>query len=105
MENRYFCLLNLETLSVYLSEELEVQPENSLPFSVYNFKNPVFNQYPNPTAIVEGVEIIEPKTLIELIRERYSIDDELAIQRQRLEKPDEFQEYFNFVENCKTLIN
>ena len=51
------------------------------------------------------IEVIEPKTLIELIRERYSIDDELSIQRQRENKPDEFIEYYAFVENCKTLIN
>lgn len=36
-----------------------------------------------------------------LVRERYSIADELAIQRQRDEKPEEFQEYYNYVEDCK----
>ena len=35
------------------------------------------------------------------IRERYSIDDELAILRQRETKPEEFAEYNAFVENIK----
>ena len=35
------------------------------------------------------------------IREKYSVDDELAILRQRDTKPDEFAEYNAFVENIK----
>ena len=38
----------------------------------------------------------------ELIRQRYSINDELAILRQRDEKPTEYQEYFAYCEECKT---
>lgn len=37
----------------------------------------------------------------ELISVRYSYADELAIQRQRLEKPEEFKEYFDYCEDCK----
>lgn len=37
----------------------------------------------------------------ELIRELYSLDAELAILRQRDEKPDEYQAYFAFCEECK----
>ena len=37
----------------------------------------------------------------ELIRERYTLDSELAILRQRNEKPDEYQAYFAFCEECK----
>lgn len=35
------------------------------------------------------------------IRERYSVDDELAILRQRDTKPDEFAEYNEYVEQVK----
>lgn len=35
------------------------------------------------------------------IRERYSVDDELAILRQRDTKPDEFAAYNDFVERIK----
>lgn len=37
----------------------------------------------------------------ELIRERFSVNQELAIQRQRDTKPDEFGEYFAYCEACK----
>lgn len=40
-----------------------------------------------------------------LIRERYTVDDELAILRQRDSKPDEFAEYNNFAETCKAEAN
>lgn len=38
----------------------------------------------------------------QLIRERYSLNEELAIQRQRETKPEEFEEYFAYCEECKT---
>ena len=37
----------------------------------------------------------------QLIRERYSLNQELAIQRQCETKPEEFEEYFAFCEKCK----
>lgn len=49
--------------------------------------------------------IINYKTLIdELIREKYSINDEIAILRQRDTKSKEFNEYFEFVENIKQRV-
>ena len=39
-----------------------------------------------------------------MIREKYSIDEELAIQRQRDTKPNEFKEYFDYIENIKTQV-
>lgn len=36
-----------------------------------------------------------------LIRKRYSVNDELAILRQRDSKPDEFAEYNTYCEQCK----
>ena len=39
--------------------------------------------------------------VVNRIRERYSVDDELAILRQRDTKPEEFAEYNAFVENIK----
>ena len=40
--------------------------------------------------------------VVNRIRERYSIDDELAILRQRDTKPDEFAAYNDFVEGIKS---
>lgn len=37
----------------------------------------------------------------QLIRERYSLGAELAIQRQRETKADEFNEYYAYCEECK----
>lgn len=36
-----------------------------------------------------------------LIRRRYSLSEELAILRQKDEKPDEYRAYFAFCEECK----
>jgi len=53
----------------------------------------------NETYTVQAVH-----KLIPLIRKRYSMDDEIAIQRQKETKPEEFQAYFNYVELCKTSL-
>ena len=37
-----------------------------------------------------------------LIRERYSLSDELALLRQRNVKQDEYQAYFAYCEECKS---
>ncbi len=39
--------------------------------------------------------------VVSRIREKYSVDDELAILRQRDTKPEEFAEYNNYVETIK----
>lgn len=36
-----------------------------------------------------------------LIREKYSLSDEIAMLRQRDSKPEEFEEYNKFAEKCK----
>jgi hypothetical protein len=55
------------------------------------------------TATGEVVELPNyQETIVMLVRQRYSIDDEMAIQRQKETKPEQWQEYFDFVENCKT---
>lgn len=40
--------------------------------------------------------------VISRIREKYTVDDELAILRQRDTKPEEFAEYNTFVEGIKS---
>ena len=42
--------------------------------------------------------------IVKLIRKRYSINQELAILRQRDAKPQEYQEYYNYVEQCKKQV-
>ena len=53
-------------------------------------------------AIKNGVaEKVYPKLVQELINEKYSIYDELALQRQRNTKKAEFNEYNSYCEECK----
>ena len=42
-----------------------------------------------------------PNLVSRLIRERYSIDDEMAILRQRDTKPEEYEAYNVYCEECK----
>lgn len=42
--------------------------------------------------------------VVALIRDRYTQDDENALNRQRKSKPEEFAEYFNYCEECKNTI-
>ena len=47
-------------------------------------------------------EIGYEKYVQQLIGEKYSIQEELAISRQRDIKVDDFKNYFDFCEECKT---
>ena len=49
----------------------------------------------------EALVIPYEQRIVNRIREVYSIDDELAILRQRDTKPEEFAEYNAFVEKIK----
>lgn len=46
-------------------------------------------------------ERIYPELVAEKIRQKYSLNAELAILRQREEKPDEFAAYNAYAEECK----
>ena len=52
--------------------------------------------------LIENAEKEYKDKIESLIRERYSLNDELAILRQRDSKPEEFAEYNAYVEECKT---
>lgn len=39
-----------------------------------------------------------------LIRARYSLSEELAILRQRDDKPEEYKAYYDYCEQCKTEV-
>ena len=42
--------------------------------------------------------------IVSLIRKKYSVNQELAILRQRDTKPTEFEEYNEYVEQCKRQV-
>lgn len=58
---------------------------------------------------IREIEVEEPALatyedrVVQLIREKYSIDDELAILRQRDNKPEEFAVYNEYCEKCKDI--
>ena len=83
---------------------------------MYYYKNGIRYEAPDPTpeeqlamqaaqaeAEAEYWRTVDYDTAVSaLIRERYSLDAELAISRQRDTKPDEFAAYYAFCEECKS---
>ena len=61
-------------------------------------------EYTDP--VVEPIEIpIEQQykeLVVSKIRSMYTIDDELALQRQKESKEQEWQAYYNYCEQCKS---
>ena len=56
--------------------------------------------------VPEPVEPYKPtyeERVEQLIRERYSLNQELAIQRQRETKVEEFNAYYEYCEECKQI--
>jgi len=63
-----------------------------------------FNEIPEDMEKVYERRKLEdkyPGLVDTLIRQKYSQSDELAIQRQRDAKPEKFQEYYDYCEECK----
>ena len=58
--------------------------------------SPVLTEYVNSVPVPTYEHRVQQS-----IRERYSVDDELAILRQRDTKPDEFAAYYEYAEQCK----
>ena len=58
----------------------------------------------NREAKPESLEKLYEAEIIRRIRKRYTVNQELAILRQRDTKPDEFAEYNDFVEQCKAEV-
>lgn len=50
---------------------------------------------------IERLNELYSRRVSELIREQYSLDDELALSRQRDTKQLEFEKYFEYCEYCK----
>lgn len=55
----------------------------------------------NREANTRAWDKLQEALISEKIRKVYSVNDELAILRQRDEKPEEFEAYYAFVEECK----
>lgn len=100
----------MSTRKAYFKNDKEVRRPLSLVYNGGTFVPPT-----DEIIIASGYEIREVKIpkpipyiptyeeiVVQLIREKYTIDDELAILRQRDSKPEEFAEYNAYCEECKT---
>lgn len=57
-----------------------------------------------PAMSAEDIKALKSREIEKLIRLRYSMSDELAILRQRDEKPEEFAAYHAYAEQCKKIV-
>lgn len=96
-------MITIENRQVYSSTGLHVHRKGS---DVYFHR---CTMLPNETEAdfeeVENVpevpEIPYEERVNDLIRERYSLSEELAILRQKEAKPEEYEEYYKYAEECK----
>ena len=58
----------------------------------------------NKEVNLQSWERLYESEIVRRIRKRYSVNQELAILRQRDTKPEEFAEYNAFVEQCKAEV-
>ena len=79
-----------------------------IPMMYYRNGAIVYEYEPIPEIPIEEEHLIPEMTyeeqVVAKIRERYSVDDELAILRQRDTKPEEFEAYNQYAEQCKKEI-
>lgn len=100
----YFTVCNLETKT---EKYIEIEQN---PAAKTDEEGNEYESYEEKVCDLVGhkKEIVDTRSysekVVSLIREKYSINEELAIQRQRDTKPDEFQEYFNYCEECKAKV-
>jgi hypothetical protein len=76
-----------------------------IPVMYYRNGAIVYEYEPIPEIPIEEEHLIPEMTyeeqVVAKIRERYSVDDELAILRQRDTKAEEFEAYNAYAESCK----
>lgn len=97
------------TRKAYYKDGVEVLRPTSVVINGSTFVPPTDEQLISLGYDIQEVEIYVPEEhvptyeerVVELIRQRYTIDDELAILRQRDSKPEEFAEYNDYCEYCK----
>lgn len=48
---------------------------------------------------------LRKQMIIHAVRKKYDADDELAVLRQANTKPEEYETYFAYVEECKKIVD
>lgn len=68
------------------------------------FKGDIEAYFEEVDFIPKAINIDYNEEVNSLIREKYSLSEELAILRQRDTKPEEFNEYHAYAEECKSRV-
>jgi hypothetical protein len=97
------------TRIAYFKDGVEVSRPRSLVYNSSTYVPPTDELLVEAGYEIREVEIPEPtpyiptyeERVVELIRQRYTIDDELRNIRMRDTDPDSFNEYYQYVEECK----
>ena len=71
----------------------ETEEETTVTYPVYSYK------------AVQADSLTRNSIIVALIRAEYTADDELAIQRQKDDKPSEYNHYNAYVEKCKAIAD
>lgn len=115
----YIDIKNEKIIGIYADNEREglidagiiPSPEEipgKIPMMYYRNGAIVYEYEPIPEIPIEEEHLIPEMTyeeqVVAKIRERYSINDELALLRQKDTKTAEFQAYYQYVEECKSNI-
>lgn len=99
----------METRIEYYKDGKRVARPKSLAINGTTYVPPTDEQLVQAGYEIKEIEVPEPtpnvptyeQKVVQLIREKYSMDDEFAILRQRDSKPEEFAEYNAYCEECK----
>lgn len=109
MDEYFFNRYNDSDLARYNYTKVEIKDEYFDTFKLIDFNdNLTFNEEKYLARIKKEQEeraIVEyENAIVSKIRERYNLNQELAILRQRDTKPTEFAEYNAYVEQCKAEV-
>jgi hypothetical protein len=109
-EVKDYQLGNYDQETIREEKRLEERPKFFFDTNKYTMENteenPTYNYKTHYLIYKDGVFSTKPiltyEQLVEkYIREKYSISQELAILRQKEEKPEEFKAYYDYAESCK----
>lgn len=89
----FFNIGNGKTHYNYNETEKEIEQPDGEKVTIYEYDQVTIQGEVNRESMIDAV-----------IRERYSINEELAVQRQRDSKPKEFESYNDFCESVKEQV-
>lgn len=83
----------VESTETVTTIDRETEEETTVTYPIYTYR------------AVDADSLTRSSIIVALIRADYSADDELAIQRQKDDKPSEYNHYNAFVEKCKAIAD